>query len=66
MPTKYKNIVKYNSGEKSLKIVNVIYFDLEKLQIKQHSAQNNPIRSCTEIKTIHEVWLFISIRNIIW
>ena len=55
MATKYKNIVKYNSGEKSLKIVNVIYFDLETLHIKQQSVQNNPIRSCTEIKTIHEV-----------
>ena len=31
MPTKGKNIVKYNSGEKSLKVANVIYFDLETL-----------------------------------
>ena len=55
MPTKSKNIVKRNSGEKTLKGANAIYFDLEKLQIKQQSAQNNPIQSYTEIKTIHEV-----------
>ena len=55
MPTKSKNIVKRNSGEKTLKGANAIYFDLETLQIKQQSAQNNPIQSYTEIKTIHEV-----------
>ena len=55
MPTKGKNIVKHNSGEKTLKVANAIYFDLETLQIKQQSAQNNPIQSYTEIKTINEV-----------
>ena len=55
MPTKSKNIVKRNSREKTLKGANAIYFDLETLQIKQQSAQNNPIQSYTEIKTIHEV-----------
>ena len=55
MPKKDKNILKYNSGEKSLKVANVIYFDLEALQIKQHSLQNNPKTSYTEKKTIHEV-----------
>ena len=56
MPNKDKNILKYNSGEKSLKVANVICFDLEALQIKQHSLQNNPETSYTEKKTIHEVW----------
>ena len=55
MPTKSKNIVKRNSREKTLKGANAIYFDLETLQIKQQSAQNNPIQSYTEIKTIHKV-----------
>ena len=55
MPTKDKNIVKYNSAERSLKVANVIYFDLETIQIKQQSAQNNPIQSYTETKAIHEV-----------
>ena len=54
MPTKGKNIVKYNAGEQSLKVANVIYFDLETLQRKQQSAQNNPIQSYTETKTIQE------------
>ena len=54
MPTKDKNIVKYNSAEKSLKVANVIYFDLETLQIKQQSAQNNPIQSYTETKAFHD------------
>ena len=31
MPTEGKNIVKYNSGEKALKVANIIYFDLETL-----------------------------------
>ena len=42
MPSKDKNILKYNHGENFLKVANSIYFDLESLSIKNHSSQNNP------------------------
>ena len=35
MPAEDKNILKYNHVEKSLKVVNIIYMDLESLLIKQ-------------------------------
>ena len=41
MPTEDKNILKYNHEEKSSKVANIIYMDLESL-IKQQSSQNNP------------------------
>ena len=34
MPTEDKNMLKYNHGEKSLKVANAIYLDLESLLIK--------------------------------
>ena len=34
MPDKDKKILKYNSGEKSLKVANIFYLDLESLLIK--------------------------------
>ena len=37
MPAKDKNILKYNPGEKSLKVANVIYTDLESLLIEPQS-----------------------------
>ena len=45
MPSKDKNILKYNHGENSLKVANLIYFDLESSSIKNHSSQNNPEQS---------------------
>ena len=54
MPSKDKNILKYNSGEKSLNVANLIYFDLESLSIKNHSSQNNLEQSYTEKKSTHE------------
>ena len=54
MPTEDKNILKYKSGEKSLKVPTIIYLDLESLLIKQQSSQNNPENSYTEKKPIHE------------
>ena len=53
MPTKLNKILKYNHGEKSLKILFVIYVDLECLLLKQ-SCQNNPNKSYIERKAIHE------------
>ena len=54
MPSKDKYILKYNSGQKSLNVANVIYFDLESLSIKNHSSQNNLEQSYTEKKSTHE------------
>ena len=54
MPAEDKNILKYNPEEKSLKVANIIYMDLESLLIKQQSSQNNPEKSYTEKKAIHE------------
>ena len=50
MPTKYNNIIKYNQGEKSIKLPFVIYADLECLLEKMSTCQNDPNElSTTEI-----------------
>ena len=54
MSTKDNNKLKYNHGEKSLKVSFTIYADLEFLLIKQNPCQNNFNESCTERKTMHE------------
>ena len=54
MPTQGNNTIKYNHGEKSLKVSFTIYADLECLLIKQQSCQNNPNESYTERKAMHE------------
>ena len=46
MPTK-NNIIKYNQGEKSIKLPFVIYADLECLLEKMSTCQNNPNESST-------------------
>ena len=55
MPNEGKNIIRYNWGEKSLPVANIIYFDLEVLQMNNDSCSNNPRRSYTERKVTHEV-----------
>ena len=47
MPTKDYNIIKYNYGEKSMKLPFVIYADLECLLEKMSSCINNPNQSST-------------------
>ena len=47
MPTKNNNIIKYNHGEKSMKLPFVIYADLECLLEKMSTCINNPIESST-------------------
>ena len=42
MPTKDNNIIKYNQGEKSIKLPFVVYADLECLLEKMSTCQNNP------------------------
>ena len=54
MPNSDNNTLKYNHGEKSLKVPWVIYADFECLSIKQQSYLNNPNDSYTERKDIHE------------
>ena len=50
MPTKDNNIIKYNHGEKSMKLPFVIYADLECLLEKMSTCINNPNESsATEI-----------------
>ena len=46
--------IKHNKGEKSLKKPLVIYLDLECILKKLQSIQNNPEKSYTEKKAIHE------------
>ena len=47
MPTKDNNIIKYNQGEKSIKLPFVVYADLECLLGKMSMCQNNPKESST-------------------
>ena len=47
MPTKDNNIIKYNQGEKSIKLPFVDYADLECLLEKMSTCQNNPNESST-------------------
>ena len=54
IPTKNNNALKYNHGQKSLKVPFTIYADLECLLIKQQSCQNNPNESYTERKAMQE------------
>ena len=47
MPTKDNNIIKYNQGEKSIKMPFTIYADLECLLEKMSTCTNNPNESST-------------------
>ena len=47
MPTKDNNNIKYNHGEKSLKLPFLVYADLECLLEKMSTCQNNPNKSST-------------------
>ena len=53
MPTKDNNTIKYNQGEKSIKLPFVIYADLECLLKKITMCQNNPNESSTTIINKH-------------
>ena len=54
MPTDDNNKLKYNHGEKSLKVPFTIYVNLECLLLKQQFCQNHPNESYTERKSKHE------------
>ena len=49
-----ENILKYSSGDKSLKVPFVIYADLECLLKKEQSCQNNPKNFYKERKAKHK------------
>ena len=54
MPNEDNKILKYNHGEKSLKVPFMIYAGLESLLEKMHSYQNNPEKSYPKKKlSIH-------------
>ena len=53
MPDEDNKILKYISGEKSLKVPFTIYADLECLLQKKNTCQNNPDKSYTEKKVTH-------------
>ena len=53
MPNEDSKTLKYNHGEKSLKVPAIIYADLKCLLEKMHSFQNNLEKSYTEKKTKH-------------
>ena len=50
MPNGDNKILKYNSGENSLKAPFLTYSDLECILSKMHSYQNDPKKSYTEKK----------------
>ena len=47
MPEEDKKILKYNQGEKSMKVPFIIYADLESLIEKMNTCHNNPGKSST-------------------
>ena len=47
MPTEDNNVIKYNHGEKSIKLPFVVYADLECLLEKMNTCYNNPEESST-------------------
>ena len=53
MPNEFEKVLKYNPGEKSLKVPFLIYADLECLLEKMDSCQNDPKKSSTEKKAEH-------------
>ena len=53
MPDEDNKILKYNPGEKSLKVPIIIYADLKCLLKKINTCQNNPEKSYTEKKAKH-------------
>ena len=67
MSKQVEEILKYNPGEKSLKAPFTIYLYLECLLKKEQSCQNNPEKSYTEKKAIHEPsgWTILQVVHLI-
>ena len=47
MPEEYNKLLKYNEGEKSVRLPFIVYADLECLLEKMNTCQNNPEKSST-------------------
>ena len=47
MPKKDNKILKYNHGEKSIKVPFIIYADIESLLKKMNTCHNNPKKTST-------------------
>ena len=54
MPEQVNKIIKHNQGKKLLNAPFAVYLDLECILKKVQSSQNNPEKSYTEKKAIHE------------
>ena len=64
MPTKDNNIIKYNQGEKSIKLPFIVYADLECLLEKMSTCYNNPKESSTtKINILHQVIQYLPIAH---
>ena len=50
MPNEDNKILEYNHGEKSMKVLFIIYVDLESLLDKTSTCHNNPEKSSTTKK----------------
>ena len=53
MPEKDNKILKYNQGEKSMKVPFIIYADLESLLEKMNTCHSNPEKSSTNVINKH-------------
>ena len=66
MPSPNNNLIKYNQGDKSLKLPFIIYAHLECLLKKIVTCQNNPdLSSTTKISIYHQDTQFILIVHLI-
>ena len=50
MPNEDNKILEYNHGEKAMKVLFIIYIDLESLLDKMSTCHNNPEKSSTTKK----------------
>ena len=69
MPNEGNKILKYDYGEKSLKVLAITYADLERLLEKLHSCQNNLEKSYTEKKQLsiqQKTNLIVTMMKIVW
>ena len=53
MPKEDNKLLKYNHGEKSMKVPFIIYADLQPLLEKMNTCHNNPKKSSTTKKSKH-------------
>ena len=58
MPEEGNKILKYNHGEKSMKVPFIIYADLESLLEKTNTCHNNPKKSSTTKINKHTLYRY--------